>query len=134
MGERLRIGKEKSMGKHKRVRLRILRSLATGEEDKRVFCRFAIPEVPMRFKDLKVGDRGEGVCADMSGGGASIVCAREVKAKTPLEMWFDLSDGFEPMHLLGKIAWARREGGVWRAGVAFDRQRLITMARIMRLE
>ncbi len=122
------------MSKPKRGRLEVLRGSVTGEDDKRLFCRFVMPQVPMRFKDLKVGERGEGVCCDIGGGGCCIVCRREPRPKTPMEMWFDLSDGFEPMHLLGRIAWSRQEGEHWRAGVSFDRQKLMSMARVMRLE
>ncbi len=122
------------MGKPKRGSPRILYGSVPGEDDKRVFCRFVMPDVPVRFKDLKVGERGEGTCSDMGGGGAGLVCRREVKVKTPLEMWFDLPDGFEPLHLLGRVAWIRQEGEGWRTGINFDRQRLMSMARILRLE
>ena len=103
-------------------------------EDKRIFSRLALPHIPLRFKDLKVGDHGTGRIKDIGGGGLGMESHVEIKQKTPLEMWLDLSDGFEPLHLLGRVAWIKRDGEVWQAGVVFSRQKLISMARIMRLE
>ena len=103
-------------------------------EDKRIFCRFVLPDIPLRFKDLKVGDRGTARVKNISGSGLGMDSHVEVKPKTPLEMWLDLSDGFEPLHLMGRVAWVKRDGEVWQTGVAFNRQKLISMARIMRLE
>ena len=124
----------RKMRKAKRMVLRVLRGQTPGEEDRRLFCRFSLPRIPVMFKDLKVGDRGAAICQDIGGGGACFELDQEVKARTPLEMWFDLPDGFEPMHLLGKVAWAYPEGGMWHAGISFDRQRLIEMSRVLRLQ
>jgi len=91
-------------------------------------------DVPVRFKDLKIGDHGEARCHNISGSGAGFRSARELRPKTPLEMWFDLPDDFGPMHLLGKVSWSRQEEGNWRVGVSFDRQRLVSLARILKIE
>jgi len=120
------------MAKAKRRELAILKNTAAVQDDRRVFCRFALDNVPVRFKDLKIGEKSSGVCRDIGGGGAGIECREELKAKTPLEMWFDLPDGFEPMHLLGKVAWSSLVGSSWRAGVAFDKARMMSLARIMK--
>jgi hypothetical protein len=122
------------MPKAKRGMLRVLHGRSPGDDDRRLFCRFALPRIQVHFKDLKVGDKGAAVCQDIGGGGARFDLDQEVKAHTPLEMWFDLPDGLGPMHLLGKVAWARPEGEAWRAGISFDRQRLIEMSRVMRLQ
>lgn len=112
--------------------------IAMGEppanDERRIFCRIAMKSVPMRYKDLKFGEKGVGECRDFSGGGASMDFGYQMKNATPLEMWFDLSDGHEPMHLLGKVVWSRQEGEAWRTGIAFERQRLISMARVMKME
>lgn len=120
------------MGKMRRSELVVLRGDPGGTDDKRVFCRLGLGDMPMKFKDLKVGERGEGVCQDISGGGAGLFFRREVRPKTPLEMWFDLADGLEPMHLLGRVVWTRQEDEGWRAGVTFDRQRLLSMSRLLK--
>jgi hypothetical protein len=120
--------------KIKRSPVRMVSENFPANDERRVFDRFTMKGVSMRYKDLKVGERGAGECEDFSGGGARINFCSEIKHATPLEMWFDLSDGHEPMHLLGKVAWSRQEGEVWRTGIAFERQRLMSMARVMKWE
>lgn len=124
------------MAKAKRRELEILRSESCNsrsDEDNRVFCRFALNDVPVRFKDLKVGEKGGGVCKDIGGGGIGAEFGREIKPRTPLEMWVDLPDGFEPLHLLGKVVWSNLLGASCRVGVAFDRPRLMSLSRILKL-
>ena len=121
-----------NMGKMRRSELVVLRGDPGGAEDKRVFCRLGMDGVPMRFKDLKVGERGDGICQDISGGGAGLFLRREMRPKTPLEMWFDLADGLEPMHLLGRVVWSRQYPDGWHAGITFDRQKLMSMSRILK--
>ncbi len=122
------------MGKAKRKRTNPMPEAPIAEHERRVFCRFNLNDVPVRFKDLKVGEHGEARCHDISGSGAGFSSARGLQPRTPLEMWFDLPDKFEPMHLLGKVSWTRQEQAGWRIGVAFDRQRLVSLARVLKLE
>ncbi|OPY77134.1 MAG: PilZ domain protein [Syntrophus sp. PtaU1.Bin005] len=120
------------MPKAKRNELEIVSGDPSGPDDKRTFCRFLVEDVPIEFKDLKIGTRGQAACRDISGGGARIDSSRELRPRTPLEMWFDFRDGFEPMHLLGRVVWSRADGPLWRTGISFDRQRLMSMARILK--
>jgi hypothetical protein len=119
------------MAKIRRSELEALKGSA-GKEDNRVFCRLALGDVGVRFKDLKGGEKGNFVCKDISGGGAGIESAREIRPRTPLEMWFDLPDGFEPMHVVGKVAWSHLLGVTWKLGVAFDKLKLVGMSRILK--
>jgi len=122
------------MGKAKRKQTRPMPEAPIPEHERRVFCRFNLNEVPVRFKDLKIGEHGEARCHNISGSGAGLSSGRELRPKTPLEMWFDLPDKFEAMHLLGKVSWTRQESVGWKIGVTFDRQRLMSLARILKLE
>ena len=122
------------MGRTRRKRTRPAPQAPIPEHERRVFCRFNLGDVPVRFKDLKIGEHGEARCHNISGSGAGFRSARELRPKTPLEMWFDLPDDFGPMHLLGKVSWSRQEEGNWRVGVSFDRQRLVSLARILKIE
>jgi len=88
----------------------------------------------VRFKDLKIGEKGVAMCRDLSGGGAGIETEREIRPRTPVEMWFDLPDGYEPMHLLGRVTWSSQQGTAWRLGVSFDRPRLMSMSRILKYQ
>jgi hypothetical protein len=121
------------MSKAKRNRLELISDDYARGEDNRTFCRFTLDRVPVRFKDLKSGTRGEGVCRDFGGGGACIQGEGQMRPKTTFEMWFDFPDGFEPLHLLGRAVWSKDSGAAWRSGVAFDKQRLMSMSRILKL-
>ena len=120
--------------KAKRHDLEVLHGDASAIDDKRVFCRFALPDVPVCFKDLKIGEKGQAVCKDIGGGGAGVEGVQEIKTRTPLEMWFNLSDGFEPMHLLGRAVWSRPSGKNWRTGIVFDKQRFMDLTRVLKAE
>ena len=122
------------MPKAKRSQLDVIASDTSSRDDKRVYCRFAVKDVPVRFKDLKIGEKGMGFCKDIGAGGAHVECAHEVRPKTPLEVWFDIADGFEPMHCLGKVAWAKLMGASWRLGIEFQKQKLMSLTRIMKME
>ena len=119
------------MPRAKRRELEIVQGDASFRDDKRVFCRFAVKDAPVRFKDLRVGEKGSAVCKDISGGGAGFECSQELKMRTPLELWFDLDDGYEPLHVLGKVSWLRQMEKHWHIGVAFDRPRLMSLSRIL---
>ena len=125
------------MAKVKRKKLEILQSKScdsSSDADNRIFCRFALNDVSVRFKDLKIGEKGDGICKDISGGGISAEFTREVKPRTPLEIWVDLPDGFEPLHLLGKVVWSNLLGASCHVGVTFDKPRLMSLSRILKLE
>ncbi len=122
------------MSRTKRLKLNVLKGQEQTGEDKRIFCRFSLDKVPVRFKDLKIGEKGDAVACDISGAGAGIESARELKPRTPLELWFDLPDGFEPMHMLGKVVWSNLLGTTWKVGVSFDRPRLMSISRILTLD
>ncbi len=121
------------MRKAKRKQLEIVSgSPGPSAPDNRVFCRFVVDNIPFRFKDLKLGKKGSGLCKDISGGGAGLEYSGEIKPRTPVEMWFEFPDGQEPLHLLGKVEWNRNQGASWRMGVSFDRQRLLSLGRILK--
>ena len=104
----------------------------SDRQDQRVFCRFGLCDVPIRYKELKFGERGQGVCENISGGGAAIAVNHELQIRLPLEMWIDLPNGSEPLHVLGKVVWSALCGSFWKAGITFDRTRLMSMARIFK--
>lgn len=122
------------MSKMKRRELEIVRDPVAAADDKRVFCRFNMEELVVRCKDLKSGNKLSGVCEDFSAGGIGLKSETELKPKTPLELWIDFPQGVEPIHLLGKVVWTRLADGVFfRAGVAFDRLRLMSLSPLMKV-
>lgn len=123
------------MIKRKRSNLEIVSDRPIATDDKRFFCRFVLKDLAVKFKDLKLGDKFEGVCKNISAGGAGVVSNWNIRVKTPVEIWLDCQDGFEPFHILGKVAWSvMSEDGVYHLGVVFDKPKLMSMSRILKLE
>lgn len=119
--------------KSKRRPLEIINDSPSQFADKRLFCRFGMSCAGVRFKDLKIGERGKGACSDIGGGGLGAEFPLELKQKTPLELWIDLPDKMEPLHILGKVVWSKPSGNSWRSGISFDRPKLLSLGRVMRL-
>lgn len=102
-------------------------------KEQRMFSRFRV-NFPVRFRNLNVGRRGEGRCVDIGAGGVSIDMNQELEPKTPLEMWLDIADGFEPINLKGRVVWSKKtEPENSRTGIVFDCPRLIAFSRVLKM-
>jgi hypothetical protein len=107
------------------------KAATSGEQ--RMFSRFRV-NFPTRFRNLNVGKRGEGMCIDIGAGGVGIQSAYVLEPKTPLEMWIDVADGFEPINLKGRVVWSgKAESENYKAGVVFDCPRLIAFSRVLKM-
>ncbi|MFH1691535.1 MAG: PilZ domain-containing protein [Candidatus Omnitrophota bacterium] len=122
------------MAKRKRSQLQIVSDRPGRESDKRFFCRFMLKDFTIRFKDLRLGDKFGGVCKNISAGGMGVVANWNVQLKTPVEIWLDCQDGFEPFHIIGKVVWSVGTQDSCYMGIVFDRPRLMSMSRILKLE
>lgn len=122
------------MPKIKRKQLEIFPESGPATEDRRLFSRLALEDASLLFKDLMIGEKGNAICKDISGSGMGIESSREIKTKTPLELWLDLPDGYEPLHVFGKVVWSSVSSKSWRTGIVFDRPRLMGLSRILRFE
>ncbi len=123
------------MIKRKRSNLEVVSDRPIATDDKRFFCRFVLKDLAISFKDLRLGDKFGGVCKNISAGGVGVDSNWNVRDKTPVEIWLDCQDGFEPFHVLGKIVWSVvSEDGVYHMGVIFDKPKLMSMSRILKLE
>lgn len=101
--------------------------------EQRMFSRFRV-QFPVRYRNLNIGRRGEGVCTDIGAGGVSIEMNQNFEPRTPLEMWLDIADGFEPINLKGRVVWSRRYGSESnKTGVVFDCPRLIAFSRVLKM-
>lgn len=102
-------------------------------KEQRMFSRFRV-NFPVRFRDLSVGKRGEGKCVDIGAGGVSIEADKAIDPRTPLEMWLDVADGFEPINLKGRVVWStKNDPENARTGIVFDCPRLIAFSRVLKL-
>ena len=101
-------------------------------KEQRMFSRFRV-NFPVRYRNLNVGRRGEGLCTDIGAGGVSIDMNQEIDPRTPLELWLDIADGFDPINLKGRVVWSRNSGDNSKTGVVFDCPRLIAFSRVLKL-
>lgn len=104
-----------------------------ASKELRMFSRFRV-NFPARFRNLNVGRRGEGICADIGAGGVSLESAQEIQPRTPIEVWIDIADGFDPINLKGRVVWSKRiDSENCRTGVVFDCPRLIAFSRVLKM-
>ena len=102
-------------------------------KEQRMFSRFRV-NFPTRFRNLNVGKRGEGECIDIGAGGVGIESSQELTPKTPLELWIDVADGFDPINLKGRVVWSEKTSTEnCRTGIVFDCPRLIAFSRVMKM-
>ena len=102
-------------------------------KEARMFSRFRV-NFPTRFRNLNVGRRGEGRCIDIGAGGVGIESVQAIEPKTPLEMWIDVADGFDPINLKGRAVWSEKTNSEnCRTGVVFDCPRLIAFSRVLKM-
>lgn len=105
----------------------------TTSSEQRMFSRFRV-NFPTRFRNLNMGKRGEGLCVDIGAGGVGIESSLAIDPKTPVEMWIDVADGFEPINLKGRAVWSQKdETENYRTGIVFDCPRLIAFSRVLKM-
>jgi len=101
-------------------------------KENRMFSRFRV-NFPTRYRNLIVGRRGEGRCLDVGAGGVRVETNQMLDPKTPVEMWIDVKDGYDPINLKGRVVWTDKIGvETFRCGIVFDCPRLIAFSRVLK--
>jgi hypothetical protein len=100
-------------------------------EERRVFARIKI-KIPIKFLVLPEGKEGQAETVDISANGVGFVTKDDLAVKNALEMWLDLPDHHEPLHVLGKVAWSKDTGDNihQRVGVHLGEERPIGLGRV----
>ena len=94
-------------------------------KDRRIFGRIPVDfsarlKNPSDYETLKVS------CRNISAGGMGVI-----SPKAPLEIWLDLKDKREPLHLYGRVIWSEQiQEDKWRAGICFDEPQFMTLRRL----
>lgn len=101
-------------------------------EDRRVFARIKV-KIPMKFLSHEAGIEGEAETVDISANGVGFVTNKEIPMHAPIEMWLEIPDHQEPVHILGHVVWSyvvpdKKES---RIGVELEEERLIALARAL---
>jgi len=108
-------------------------SIGKAPKEHRMFSRFRV-NFPTRYRNLIVGRRGLGRCLDVGAGGVRVETNQMLDPKTPLEMWIDVNDGYDPINLKGRVVWSDKiESENFRSGIVFDCPRLIAFSRVLKM-
>jgi hypothetical protein len=70
-------------------------------------------------EQVQTGPALQGFTRDLSSGGLCIEVPKELKEGTPLALDIARDSGGPPLSALGRIAWCRRDGDTWLAGIEF---------------
>lgn len=99
--------------------------------ERRIFARMNI-KIPLKFLVPANDKAGDGETVDISAEGIGFVAKEEFPPSTPLEIWVKLPDHHEPIHLIGKVVWARDlgENELKRVGVHLEEGRLMELGRV----
>lgn len=100
-------------------------------KDRRTFARIKI-NIPLKFLNPVTDKEGEAKIVDISANGVGFLVEEDMSPETPLEIWLDIPDHHEPLHLLGRVIWSSPSGNNQhkRVGVHLEEQRLIGVGRI----
>ena len=101
--------------------------------DRRMFARIEI-KIPLRFCEPGNGKEARAEAVDISASGIGFITRESLVADTPLEMWLDIPDNHEPLHLQGTVVWSRKIDNQpeQRVGVSLEKQEFIGIARIFK--
>lgn len=99
--------------------------------ERRIFARIKI-KMPIKI----LNPANDKICTaetvDISANGVGLVTEESLTPETTLEMWLDIPDHHEPLHVLGKVVWTYDlEDNIHkRVGVQLGEERLINLGRI----
>jgi len=100
-------------------------------EERRVFTRINA-RVPVRFLDLSSGREGQAETLNISGNGLGLVTNDDLSTLTPLVIWLNIPDEYEPLCVRGRVAWSEPLSG--RVGVHLENAGLLGLGRVLRLK
>jgi len=111
-----------------------LKEEAGEMEDRRVFARIKV-KLSLKFVDTLTGKTGQAETVDISANGVGFITDETLSPKTPLELWLDIPDKHEPVHMEGKVIWSKSNNGIsrQRVGVCLENPEFIELARVMRI-
>ena len=101
-------------------------------EDRRIFQRFSVKR-PLRFLDMENGEEGQALTQDVSAKGVGLTSDRELKVRSALEMWLEVSDKEEPIYTRGEVVWSKKDAsGSFAAGINLEKADLFSLSRLLR--
>jgi hypothetical protein len=101
--------------------------------DRRVFERIPVG-LPLRFLYSNSNREGLAQTQNISAIGIGLVTDRELLPRDHLEMWLQIPDKGEPLHITGEVVWSKMiEPNKYRVGISFEKAELMEMSRVLRI-
>lgn len=99
--------------------------------ERRVFERISA-RCPVRFKAEKANLLAKGSSTDFSDGGIGLFTRQKLEPDIHLEMWIRLSSQIKPLHIGGRVVWAKQSRPrLWRVGICFDQVAYIKIVKML---
>ncbi len=100
-------------------------------EERRIFARIKI-KIPLKFLNNTNDTVGEAETVDVSANGVGFITKETLTPDTPLDVWLYVPDNHDPIHIVGKVTWAKDldDNIHKRVGVHLGEERLIGLGRI----
>ncbi len=106
-------------------------------QEKRIEDRRMFERIPAKFSvgylDLSSRTSNRAETFDISANGIGIVTNKELPADASLDVWVDIPNSSEPLHVRGDVTWSKMvEPNKYKVGVLLDTIKLMEMSRILR--
>lgn len=101
-------------------------------EDRRIFARISA-KVPLRLQEAVGGAESRAESLDISADGLGVMAYENLACNTHLEIWLDIPDHHQPLHLEGEVVWCNRvsdSGDEYRIGIQLQHQELFSLSRL----
>lgn len=103
------------------------------EVDRRIFERIPV-DFPLRLKNNAQDKESNGYCWDVSANGVGLFSKEKLGRNDRLEMWLELPQKYNPLHLSGEVVWVREaQPQIWRVGIQLLKTHLMDLSLVMRL-
>jgi c-di-GMP-binding flagellar brake protein YcgR len=101
-------------------------------EDRRIFQRFPV-NLAVRFFNLTSGSEGKAQALNISAKGIGLTLSEEIKPRSALELWLEVSEKGEPLYTRGDVVWSRPDAaGKFSVGISLEKADLMGLSRALR--
>lgn len=99
--------------------------------DRRRFERIPL-NTPVKFFDVASNRENMGQTRDISAQGIGLLTNQQLPPGTHLEMWLEISNRGNALHINGKVVWSEEVGpNRFRAGISLDKPQFLGMGLVL---
>jgi len=99
--------------------------------DRRRFERIPLT-MPVKFLDVASNQESIAQAHDISAQGIGLLTNQRLPPDTHLEMWLEIPNRCNPLHIKGKVVWSEEiEPNRYREGISLDKPQFLGMALVL---